>query len=483
MRKSNTEHDNMLLEIGIHENDAFSFTSSFDNAISFAKAEIVTLEETMASVDALKPQCDKIDYILAACSGALCGILDIFLVGKPGESPIGDITDKWFEERTKDFAKICGWDPKKNGDLSSVIRHLEKKFKIPYDQRGLGDAGKAVFDLNLENHHIKSLAHNPTLLGLFFSILDQFAEPNTSHFISDGELISLQDADGSFYLKGNNVPSKLFCAFANWIGHLISDQSGSSGSKGRGMGIPSPFWAWTNDVIAIRRKLNIPAASFDKSMNELAVQIYKEGFDLRFQAAQFLPVLINEVLVRLIYSIRRLIKYFSNSLKEERSIKQLWKACEPFSNPTVKRMLTVAHGTFCLVDVGDATIRAFITGGGTFNAKEFFLRLNIPGIGRFAISLYGEARRGIEVYKVSQEAAFAKRERIIVEDYLCALKRLAESYDDKELLRFTEDFQSSDCYVQAFGKTVILAEKRNVPESKILRTKSDIDDYFTRKES
>ena len=40
----------------------------------------------------------------------------------------------------------------------------------------------------------------------------------------------------------------------------------------------------------------------------------------------------------------------------ERSFISMWKSCEPFSNPSVKRMLTVAHGTFCLVDAGDAVI-------------------------------------------------------------------------------------------------------------------------------
>lgn len=99
-----------------------------------------------------------------------------------------------------------------------------------YDQRGAGDAASFVFDLNPKNHHFKSLGHNPSLLGLFFSVLDQFA--NTSHFISGGELISLFDADSSFYLRGSNAISKFFCAFVNWIGHLISDMSGSSGSRG-----------------------------------------------------------------------------------------------------------------------------------------------------------------------------------------------------------------------------------------------------------
>ena len=170
--------------------------------------------------------------------------------------------------------------PKNNGkdnpSLSSAIKHLEKKFKIPYDQRGAGDAASWISDLNPKNHHFKSLGHNPTLIGLFFSILDQFS--NASHFVSEGELISLQDADGSFELRGNSVPSKMFCGFINWFGHLISDMSGSSSSKGRGMGIPSPLWSWTNDIIAIKRKLNISASEFDKNINDLALQIYKEGY-------------------------------------------------------------------------------------------------------------------------------------------------------------------------------------------------------------
>ena len=33
-------------------------------------------------------------------------------------------------------------------------------------------------------------------------------------------------------------------------------------------------------------------------------------------------------------------------------------------------------------------------------------------------------------------------------------------------------------YVQAFEKSVILAEKRNVPKNEILRNKADIDSYF-----
>lgn len=191
----------LLFDLGISE-EGYEFDSAIQMAMKFSEFEIddinTKLAENENTLKKLTPECDKTDYILAAASGAICGLMDIFLVGKSGESAIGDITDKWFANRTMDFAKICGWDGNSNDSLSSAIQYLEKKFKIPYDQTGAGNVASLVFDLNPRNHHFKSLGHNPSLLGLFFSILDQFT--NTSHFISEGELIYLQEADDKFVL-------------------------------------------------------------------------------------------------------------------------------------------------------------------------------------------------------------------------------------------------------------------------------------------
>ena len=456
------------------DNNKYSISSGITTALAEAENELASIEESIASIDALKPDCDKLDYILAASSGAICGIIDVFLVGKPGESPIGKLTDNWFATRVEDFAKLCGWDGK--GGLASAIRYLEKKFKVPYDQKGAGDIAKEILNLTPKNHHFKSLAHNPTLLGLFFSILDQFC--NTSHFVSDGELITIDNANGEFELRGNNIPAKFICAFVNWFGHLASDVSGASGSKGRGMGIPSPFWCWVNDIAVLKAALKIPPSEFDQKMNDLAVKIFEKGFDTRFQAAQAIPVFVNEILVRIMYSVRRLIQYFKDTPKEDRSFQLMWKQCEPFSNPTVKRMLTVAHGTFCLIDIGDAAIRGFTTGGGTFNPCEFFLRLNIAGVGRFTISLYGEVKRGIEIKRKEQEIVFARKEQIIIQNYINGLKALSYIYDDIDLVNFIDDLERSDMYIQAFEKTVALSRKRGVPENIILKTKQDIDEYF-----
>ncbi|MBR3150162.1 MAG: hypothetical protein IKF64_08325, partial [Eubacterium sp.] len=303
--------------------DQFEFDQNIITALSHTETELIIIKEktneTKESVSLLTPNCDKLDYILAASSGALCGVVDIFLIGKPGETPIGDITDNWFGNRTKDFAKLCGWKNADDNTLLSAIKYLEQKFKIPYDQSVIHGAAKEVFDITPRNHHFKSLGHNPTLLGLFFSVLDQFGDKfgPISDFISNGELITLEETGDKFELRGHNVLSKFFCAFVNWFGHLISDMTGSSQSKGRGMGIPSPLWSWSNDIVAIKSKLRIPISDFDKSFNEMALQLFNEGYDARFQSAQMIPVFINEMIVRVLYATRRIIKYFTITPKEE----------------------------------------------------------------------------------------------------------------------------------------------------------------------
>ena len=140
----------------------------------------------------------------------------------------------------------------------------------------------------------------------------------------------------------------------------------------------------------------------------------------------------------------------------------MWIECKPYSNPTISRMLTVAHGTFCLVDVGDATIRGFVGGGGNFNPVEFFLRVNLIGGGRFTISLYGEAKREINYYNAKQDAIQASKEKTILNNYIDGLNILKEKYDDQKYLTFVEDLKKGD-YQIAFDKTTILAKKRGGP--------------------
>ena len=48
-------------------------------------------------------------------------------------------------------------------------------------------------------------------------------------------------------------------------------------------------------------------------------------------------------------------------------------------------------------------------------------------------------------------------------------------------LDFVNDFSKSNMYISAYNKSIKLAEKRGVPEDRILRTKEEADKYFTRR--
>ena len=244
------------------------------------------------------------------------------------------------------------------------------------------------------------------------------------------------------------------------------------------MGIPSPFMTWTNDIIVLKNKFNIPVSNFDKSINELAMKIFEEGYDLRFQTTQIIPVLINELIVRFIYSIRRLMKYYSKTEKDNIKINTIWKECNSFSSPDVKRMLTVAHGTFCIIDLGDAFISGCIYGTGSFNIERFIIRVNIIGIGRFAISVLGELNNNNKINKLESNKNILLKNKSICNYYIEGLKELSQIYDDKDLLTFINELKNSKMYKEAFDKSVVLARKRNVPEKNILKNKEEIDLYF-----
>lgn len=74
--------------------------------------------------------------------------------------------------------------------------------------------------------------------------------------------------------------------------------SGSSQSKKRGMGIPPPLCALINGIIGITQLQHLPTPEFVKNINELALNIYRHGYDARFQGAQVVQDAVNELIVR-----------------------------------------------------------------------------------------------------------------------------------------------------------------------------------------
>lgn len=321
----------------------------------------ITLEKRIKDDFTLKSaKCDRLDYMIAATAGLVGGLIDIIFVGMPGNGAIGRFTDDAADGAVRAFAKLNGWKgPREGSDpTSSAIGFLERKFTINYDHRHGADVGHA-FQMSTKNHHIKSLGHSPDLVGLFFSILDQFT--STASFIDGGQIIRIKTEN--FELSGSNFVSKIFSGFVNWLGHLFSDAAGSSGASGRGSGIPIPFYSLLQFV-------NVGEfGQHRQTFAKVAVQVFEKGYDLRHGAALAVPVIITELIARIAWVFKRRI--YENLP---------WGDCIPSANnPEMRHILCVSHGTLCLVDGADAGIRS----GGT--VIGFMLHANLIAWSRFSI--------------------------------------------------------------------------------------------------
>lgn len=336
--------------------------------------------------------CDKYDYMLAGTCGVIAGLVDILFVGVPGQGKLGEAADQSMDGVIVNTAKILGWSgPREGSDpKASAIGFLERNFKVNYDQThgnapGSAGTGGKVKHLTPKNHHLKSLGHSPDLIGLLFSIINQFND--TSTFVDEGRLVTIDTE--TFELQGHNFSAKVFSGFCNWLGHLASDMGGSSGSSGRGTGIPIPFYSLLQFL---------DFGSFGQHRDtfaKVAVKVFEQGYDLRHGMALAVPVMVAELLTRLAWSFKQNIFHGKE-----------WSDCIPVgANPELRRMLLVAHGSLCMVDGVDAGLRS----GG--DIVQFMLRTNLIAWSRFGLLAIKETRAWYATGSLDVDAANDELER------------------------------------------------------------------------
>lgn len=308
-------------------------------------------------------ECDKYDYLTAIACGAIGGIVDIFMVGAPAESALTGWTDQQVDNMVMTFARKMGWNPSegKENSVASAIGFFERNYKVNYDQRYSADVNN-LFNMSTRNHHMMSLGHAPDVIGLFFSVLNQFT--STSSFVANGQLITIET--DTYELQGNNFVAKIFCGVANWFGHIMSDVAGSSGSRGnagRGTGVVMPFY----ELFQFCKFGKFDVGKDKQDLATIATRAFQEGYDLRFGLAMSIPVVITDLSIRLIWSIRRYFQY-----------EQPLKECIPTrKHESLRVMLLFGNGTLCVIDGLDAGVRS----GG--NVLAFFTRLNLVAWFRF----------------------------------------------------------------------------------------------------
>ena len=400
------------------------------------KVNLQKIGELNTEIDRLTNHADGLDYAIAVVSGIITGIIDSVFVGKWDFKEAKDKANRDANNKVTEFVKkdprYIPWcnntshgrkirDPDR---LSSAIEFLEEHYHLPGDNT----YQKGNYGITGNNHRLDDFCHHPTLIGLLCCIIVQFTG-KTVYSHDSGTVLRIPisiDEQGDFV--GTDTATKVMSGVVNWFitcaktiatrkGHLMSDIATSAGIPGSLLSTLKELSALPcfKDTMFSENLRKAYQNGIGSGKNQIDLGVFNalfEGaeskFDQRTENAikhelkkQSIPVIINEALVRGFYFVRRFIE----QMKIHNSVSELdWKAVLPFRNRTIVRMMTIATGTFTAFDAADAAIRAIIESGGVNanTAKEFILRVNFVGIGRFAIAVASDV--GMEIKRSNKRA-------------------------------------------------------------------------------
>ena len=337
------------------------------------------------------------------------------------------------KEKFLQFAKKHGYE---GDNLNDAIKYMNKN----HPKKG----GWTLSNITMGTHHLDDLCHHPTLIGLISSIIVQFTGTSRYQGSKGGAITSAVEVldvneYGEFVSSAKwgkvfaGIINWFFSVAKNWQGHLLSDISGTAiavKKRTAGAGIPGTFMSTLKELSMLPgiRNTDFPEKLRKAYQNGIGVGGGKldlkflnplfEGavsrMDVRTENAvkhelqrQAIPVIINELMVRGVFFVRRFIQ----QVNEKRSLSEIdWKLVIPINNRTIVRMVTISSGVFSLTDIADALIRAVVTSKGDpiDFSKQFILRVNFVGIGRFVLAVGADVYMGL--LKTRMEIAVASGE-------------------------------------------------------------------------
>ena len=115
-----------------------------------------------------------------------------------------------------------------------------------------------------------------------------------------------------------------------------------------------------------------------KTISQTMISVFEEGYDARFGATMAIPVVLNELMIKVIWMIRQ--KFVR---------KKTWQESIPTSkHADLRIMLIVGDATLCLVDGADAAVHGVAEG----NVISFICHLNLVGWTRLIMLVLKELR-------------------------------------------------------------------------------------------
>lgn len=364
-----------------------------------------------------------------------------------------------------DMAKEYGFSPisGKTGKYKEAVVFMNERFA-----RTDGALwGVEENHIGIKTHHLDDFCHHPTLVGLICSILVQFIGKANYHN-SVGKIFSCPvDVNDYGEFVGKNPIAKMFSGIINWFiqasktiqnrkGHLLSDMAGSKNSAGNGMGIPGTMMSTLKELSALPgiRETDFPEKlrkAYQNGIGNGEKQISLGAFNSLFDGSdsnkldfrteravghelkrQAVPVVLNEIIVRAFYFIRHFIK----EMKEKKDVSLIdMKKLFAIHNRTLARMFTISSGVLCVMDMGEAALQAAIKSKGNSIefSKNFVLRVNFVGMGRFVVAgttdfFMGVKKNTLELSAASAEVAETALETIdMVEEVQGGREKLEKS--------------------------------------------------------
>jgi hypothetical protein len=276
-----------------------------------------------------KHQLDGWDYAIGGGVGLFCGILDVLFVQKPLKPTVD------FSQQVDGLFNQWSQDAINKLLPPEFSKLLEKQFKIGGADARISEdlLFQNVDKFNPVNHRFKALGHDP-VLAFFIGALDVM---NGTCTIIDNGSIKVLDT-----LRGSTGNYSFFEALGMMLGHLASDFNTPSGAGNRGMGIPAPLMSLFGGMKGVRIG--------DQDIADLAEFMYVKGYDARHFVTMSIPVLIGEILIRVLYIVKEM-------KRNNRGFFDVFKETLPFNlSHRFRMILNISYGTMVAINAGKVAL-------------------------------------------------------------------------------------------------------------------------------
>ncbi|MBR3158024.1 MAG: hypothetical protein IKF14_02860 [Atopobiaceae bacterium] len=440
----------------------------------------VELEAINEELDTYTCKADTQDYAFAIASGILCGLFDAVYVGEASILSSDEIVDARVKNGALHEFLSKGYTSL-GETLAKANDAVQKASEIPFvDVPTVSD---------LVTVQMEALSQQPSVVGIAASIasfmlqsvgrtkLDELAKnaENVEAILVASMIAGFlqwskkagvevcergvqsnlpQVLDGLLRMMHDQpVFSKIAGVSTKWHRKQMAQIKRASKRGGR-VSVVSMLHSFMSEVAAL------PELQTTALKGYLAACVLQQNasseLDPQTQAAlnkQAVPVLLNEVVVRLGYFLSR----FGRALQEHGDYSLIdWKDVMPFDNRTVERMITISSMTLTFADTYDAVTHASLESAGNvlLFSQKFVARWNYVAAGRVAVAIVREIQDDqYELELLRNRRRLVEQKTVLTVERLDAYEQWLQGNLDKYLTEhLTTFFEAFDIMDEGLKK-------------------------------